>query len=82
MGAKINGKVPVKNWYDEIKKFRFGFTQFTMETGHFTQVIWKNSKELGIGMVEKNNGEIYVVANYDPPGNYQGQFQQMVPRLL
>ena len=46
--------------------------------GHFTQVVWKSSKELGVGKATSRSGRIYVVANYYPPGNYQGQFAQNV----
>jgi hypothetical protein len=45
--------------------------------GHFTQVVWKNSKRLGCGMVtcggpKKGRSELWV-CNYDPPGNYISQ---------
>ena len=45
------------NWYD---------------SGHYTQMVWKNSKEIGCAKVECN-GNIIVVCNYDPPGNILGQ---------
>ncbi|CAF3889267.1 unnamed protein product, partial [Didymodactylos carnosus] len=56
---------------------------FSMSTGHFTQVVWRASNRLGVGAAIANNGawkKLYVVANYAPPGNYLGQFQQNVPR--
>jgi len=37
-------------WYNEINKYNYTSPGFSKETGHFTQVVWKNSKELGIGM--------------------------------
>lgn len=46
--------------------------------GHFTQMVWKNSKELGIGWVQKDDGTTYVVGNYDPPGNIMGQYYENV----
>jgi hypothetical protein len=45
---------------------------------HFSQVVWKNSKELGIAMARDQTGKVIVVANYNPPGNYIGQFTQNV----
>ena len=49
--------------------------------GHFTQEIWIESTELGIGVASyEDNGwnwEI-VVANYYPPGNIMGQFKENV----
>lgn len=43
-----------------------------MHTGHFTQVVWKGSKEMGVGRATARSGNIYVVANYAPGGNMQG----------
>lgn len=36
--------------------------------GHFTQVVWKGTKELGVGLATDGH-KIYVVAQYRPPGN-------------
>lgn len=36
--------------------------------GHFTQVVWKDSAELGVGMATNGN-KVYVVGQYRPPGN-------------
>ena len=46
--------------------------------GHFTQVVWKGTKEMGVGRATARSGNIYVVANYSPPGNMQGAFQANV----
>ena len=41
--------------------------------GHYTQMIWRNSKEIGCGMaVCDDKGQIWV-CNYYPPGNFIGQ---------
>jgi len=48
-------------------------------SGHFTQMIWRNSTELGMGMARDQTGKVIIVANYNPPGNYIGQFAQNVP---
>ena len=53
-----------------------------MGTGHFTQVVWVNSTELGMGHATSQSGSVYTVARYSPAGNYRGQFEQKVPRLL
>ncbi|KAJ8973072.1 hypothetical protein NQ317_002287 [Molorchus minor] len=70
----------VKEWYDEIKQHTFGMEKVNQNTLHFTQVVWKNSKQLGIGIAKNKRGQTYVVANYDPRGNYIGQFVDNVPR--
>jgi len=54
---------------------------FQYSTGHFTQVVWKGSTKLGVGYAFGDGGrEIYVVAQYTPPGNYMGQFGSNVLR--
>ena len=49
-----------------------------MHPGHFTQLVWKGSKEMGVGRATARSGNIYVVANYAPTGNMQGAFQANV----
>ncbi|MCK9226518.1 MAG: CAP domain-containing protein [Syntrophorhabdaceae bacterium] len=39
--------------------------------GHYTQLIWKNTKSLGCARAE-NGGNMIVVCNYDPAGNIVG----------
>ena len=48
--------------------------------GHFTQVVWKDSKKLGIAYASGKSGT-YVVANYDPAGNFLGQYPENVQPL-
>jgi pathogenesis-related protein 1 len=40
--------------------------------GHYTQVVWRKTTEIGCGMAKCGNQEIWV-CNYNPPGNYIGQ---------
>jgi len=72
-------------WYEEVCKPGYDFTsgKFDMQTGHFTQVVWKDTKELGIGKATgKSEGYdcTFVVARYKPPGNFQGKFQSQVQK--
>lgn len=72
----VHGKIVVDAWYDEIKMHKWK-NEFQHETGHFTQVIWKGSKYLGSG-IAKLGEKIFVVSNYDPPGNVLGTFLENV----
>jgi hypothetical protein len=75
----ILGSKATQAWYDEIKDYNFNQPGFSMQAGHFTQVVWKNSKQLGVGIAFANGGtKAVVVTNYYPPGNYQEQFPQNV----
>lgn len=52
-----------------------------MATGHFTQVVWKDSIQLGIGIAFSIDGKTaWVVAEYSPPGNVDGQYPVNVLR--
>uniref|UniRef100_A0AAG5DD05 SCP domain-containing protein n=1 Tax=Anopheles atroparvus TaxID=41427 RepID=A0AAG5DD05_ANOAO len=75
----VSGQEPVEHWYSEIDLHIFGKEPATLKTGHFTQVIWKDSRELGVGVARNRSGQVFVVANYDPPGNYIGSFSKNVP---
>ena len=72
------GTKPVDAWYDEIKDYDFAKSEFTSGTGHFTQVVWKNSKQVGCGVACGSNDYCYVTCNYYPGGNYLGQFKTNV----
>ena len=47
-------------------------------TGHFTQVVWKGSREVGFGYAQARDGYYYGVANYYPAGNFIGEFEDNV----
>ena len=40
--------------------------------GHFTQIIWRATKEVGCGVAGGSNGEFWV-CYYSPPGNFIGE---------
>lgn len=75
----MQGKDAVDAWYGEIDKHVFGQEPKTTGTGHFTQVVWKTCKELGVGVKKNDKGQTFVVCNYDPPGNYVGNYAANVP---
>lgn len=77
---KIKGDEAVESWYSEIKDYTFGREPSDLRAGHFTQVLWKGSKELGLGVARSSTGKIFVVANYNPAGNMVGSFDKNVPK--
>ena len=64
----------VKEWVSEKKYYKGGtLTSSNWEaSGHYTQVVWKDTTQLGCAKVACK-GNIIVVCNYDPPGNFLGQ---------
>ena len=47
---------------------------------HFTQIVWKNTKEIGIGYSELNNKEKILVILYYPAGNIFEEFDKNIPK--
>ena len=68
-----------KSWYNEISNYNFNIPGFTANAGHFTQIIWKDTKKLGVGIAFSKGGrKMYVVVQYSPPGNSRNNFQTNV----
>uniref|UniRef100_A0A672RWK4 SCP domain-containing protein n=1 Tax=Sinocyclocheilus grahami TaxID=75366 RepID=A0A672RWK4_SINGR len=72
-------KLTVESWYCEIKDYNFSRPGFSSKTGHFTQVVWKDTKEVGIGLATDGN-TTFVVGQYLPAGNITnaGYFEENV----
>ena len=47
-------------------------------TGHFTQLVWTSTKEIGVGVAKGPKGNWVVCCNYSPPGNYSGMYAECV----
>jgi pathogenesis-related protein 1 len=62
-------------WYSEIEIYTYEeiSAQNYHATGHYTQMIWKDTKKIGMGISKSKNGRTIIVANYFPPGNFIGQ---------
>ena len=74
----MRGKAPVDSWYSEGQRHVYGREPASTDTGHFTQLVWAESRELGIGKAVAASGKVIVVGNYDPPGNFIGQYAKNV----
>ena len=79
-GMKLTGDYPVNDWYREISNYNFDTGKGNGITGHFTQVVWKNSKEFGIGY-HCNGSTCYVIGNYSPGGNFNNDYLNQVQGL-
>ncbi|CAH3109232.1 unnamed protein product, partial [Pocillopora meandrina] len=61
-------------WYDrEEPKYDYKNPGFSPETGHFTQVVWKDTRAVGVAQAARGSGfskQIFIVARYSPSGNF------------
>jgi len=66
------GATPVDYWAAEGANYTS--TKPVPTELHFTQIVWKATTSLGVGLCVIPNNGLMVVANYYPRGNYEGQF--------
>ncbi|XP_058751594.1 pathogenesis-related protein 1-like, partial [Vicia villosa] len=73
-GGKFNGTRAVNLWVKEKPYYDYNSNSCVGgRCGHYTQVIWRNSTNLGCAKVRCENGGTFVTCNYYPPGNYGSQ---------
>lgn len=79
----VGGISPVDAWYNEISQYNYNDPGFSMATGHFTQVVWKGTSEVGCAYVTCDNAwRQYTICEYQEPGNWIGEFAQNVLPLV
>lgn len=70
----LSGVDAVTMWVSEKPNYDYNSNSCVGdECLHYTQVVWRNSVHLGCARVKCDNGWIFVICNYDPPGNYVGE---------
>ncbi|KAH9310484.1 hypothetical protein KI387_025519, partial [Taxus chinensis] len=66
----------VNAWVDEKKYYNYNSNSCDagQMCGHYTQVVWKNSVNVGCARVVCDNSKgVFIICSYDPPGNYIGE---------
>lgn len=71
------GQEACESWYSRSNLHNFQ-GDWNSPSGAFTQMVWKNSKEMGAGLASGSNGWTTVVVIYYPGGNVISQFRSNV----
>jgi len=73
-GQQLSPNQVVTMWGEEVSDYNYAANSCKpgKMCGHYTQVVWRNTKQVGCGMARGNGKEVWV-CNYNPPGNYRGQ---------
>ncbi|XP_028797672.1 pathogenesis-related protein 1-like [Neltuma alba] len=70
----MDGTDAVNFWVSEKPNYEYESNKCVNdECGHYTQVVWQDSVRLGCAKAKCNNGWMFVICSYDPPGNIEGQ---------
>jgi pathogenesis-related protein 1 len=72
MNATASPTAVVKAWADESRNYNYRTNHCHGDCGHYTQIVWAATREVGCGVARFGNREIWV-CDYDPPGNWVGQ---------
>ncbi len=70
----------VERWYREESGYAYEHPGFSPGIGHFTQLVWKETSQVGCGCRSDCSGRYrdVCVCHYTPPGNYQNRFAENV----
>jgi len=63
----------VNDWASEAPDYNYRANTCRAEMcGHYTQLVWRNTRSVGCAVARDSNREVWV-CNYDPPGNWIGE---------
>lgn len=70
----------MNSFYSEWSLYDYNKPGFSMQTGHWTQNIWRSTREIGVGIAKNTIGNLVVTVQFNPHGNVQGQYTYNVPK--
>ncbi|XAR73016.1 hypothetical protein NMG60_11019859 [Bertholletia excelsa] len=73
-GDEFSGADAVKLWASEKPNYDYHSNSCVGgECLHYTQVVWRKTKQIGCAKVRCRNKWSFITCNYYPPGNYEGE---------
>ncbi|XP_053684523.1 myb-like protein U [Sabethes cyaneus] len=78
----LSGQEVATYWYSTNRRYDYfkesHLLHTNVNTGHFSQMVWRASKYFGVSKSISKTGKLFVVAYYYPAGNVMGEFRQNV----
>jgi pathogenesis-related protein 1 len=71
IGASASPAQVVNEWAAESRDYDSNSNQCRGVCGHYTQIVWSDTKEVGCAVARGRGTEVWV-CDYDPPGNWAG----------
>ncbi|KAF4359738.1 pathogenesis-related protein PR-1-like [Cannabis sativa] len=74
-GSDWTPKDAVKIWMEEENNYSYDSNSCAdgKMCGHYTQIVWRNTKKVGCARVICDNKDTFMICNYDPVGNVFGE---------
>lgn len=71
-GTAASADEVVSAWTEELRNYDYRSNRCRGVCGHYTQIIWGDTQEVGCAVARGGGREVWV-CNYDPPGNWAGR---------
>lgn len=71
-GAAAAALQVVNGWDAESADYDYAANKCRKVCGHYTQIVWATTKEVGCGVARDSRRQVWV-CDYNPPGNYIGK---------
>jgi len=72
-GAEASPRQVVDSWAAESRDYDHGRNKCRGVCGHYTQIVWRDTKEVGCAAARRGSREVWV-CNYSPAGNWMGEW--------
>lgn len=71
-GLRTTPEFVFEQWASEASDYNRSANTCSNMCGHYTQIVWRNTKQVGCAIARAGSQEVWV-CDYDPPGNVVGK---------